>query len=117
MNIVSIGFSNFYKDENHCPRQFAFGGVLEVNGINYDFKFSAVPVGDTLNIGYYLNQTTNQMDKAHTHIGVYELTDKGRAWKRADETVYNAANEILYPVVLERLKGVFPDLTKINVSK
>ncbi|RTL01311.1 MAG: hypothetical protein EKK57_04970 [Proteobacteria bacterium] len=118
MNIINIGFSNFYKDENRCPRQFAFGGVVEFGGINYDFKFSVVPIEDTLNIGYYINQITNQMDKAHTHIGVYiDDPAKGKTWKRADKEVYGAANKFLYPIILEQLKGIFPNLTKINVSE
>lgn len=95
--------------------QVSFHGGLEHEGVKYDLFCSCVPVVTVLNIGYYINQLNQKMEKGHTHISVRNSPK----YQRADKAVYEAAKVDLYPVLLEKLREmvVFQDLNVVNVSE
>lgn len=95
--------------------QISMYGDIEHEGKKYKLFCSCVPVVTVLNIGYYINQLTNKMEKAHTHI--YTIVDGKH--QRADKAVYEAAKTDLYPYLLEKMKEsfIFGDLDSVNVSE
>ena len=118
MEIIEFGFKvglRSPKDETGSSTilQVCFQGRLEHEGVKYNFYCSCVPVVTVLNIGYYINQLNNLMEKGHTHISTIE---NGK-YKRADKNVYEVAKVDLYPRLLEECQRYFPDLNSVNVSE
>lgn len=93
--------------------QVSFRGWLEHEGVKYDFFCSCVPMVTVLNIGYYINQINQKMEKGHTHISVRNSPK----YQRADKAVYEVAKVDLYPRLLEEMQAYFPDLNVVNVSE